>query len=219
MIVYVGSIPYIVNDVSHSGILGMIHGKRRFRNYDGTLTEEGKIRYGRKKKQHPVKELSDDDLVKKTQRLRNENAYLQEQSRNNELTAPAWKKMVKKGVKIAGKVLGASGDILVKTISGVASFTAKELLSDLKDNADKARQKANKKKGQKPKDDDDDDDNDDDDDDDDHKQRGGQHSQPWERTRSMGFDYESIGRDWMHNTSGLNEEDERRRPRKQRLLG
>lgn len=34
------------NELAHHGILGMKWGIRRYRNADGTLTEEGKMRYG-----------------------------------------------------------------------------------------------------------------------------------------------------------------------------
>ncbi len=35
------------NELRHWGILGMKWGVRRYQNEDGTLTEAGKIRYGR----------------------------------------------------------------------------------------------------------------------------------------------------------------------------
>jgi RimJ/RimL family protein N-acetyltransferase len=43
---YIGSIP-VSDELYHHGILGQKWGIRRFQNSDGTLTEEGKKRYGR----------------------------------------------------------------------------------------------------------------------------------------------------------------------------
>lgn len=45
---YIGSQSFGYNDLSHHGILGMKWGIRRFQNSDGTLTPEGKERYGSK---------------------------------------------------------------------------------------------------------------------------------------------------------------------------
>jgi hypothetical protein len=42
---YVGSVPYS-DELYHHGIKGMHWGVRRYTNPDGTLTEEGKARYG-----------------------------------------------------------------------------------------------------------------------------------------------------------------------------
>lgn len=38
---------YSSNYLNHSGVKGMQWGKRRYQNLDGSLTEEGKIHYGR----------------------------------------------------------------------------------------------------------------------------------------------------------------------------
>lgn len=46
MTYYIGTTP-ISSHLDHSGIPGMRWGRRRFQNEDGSLTEEGKIRYGR----------------------------------------------------------------------------------------------------------------------------------------------------------------------------
>lgn len=45
MIYYVGNYAFDSDYIEHSGIKGQKWGIRRFENYDGTLTEEGKLRY------------------------------------------------------------------------------------------------------------------------------------------------------------------------------
>ena len=45
---YVGSIPVIESDLRHYGITGMKWGVRRYQNEDGSLTPDGKARYGSK---------------------------------------------------------------------------------------------------------------------------------------------------------------------------
>lgn len=46
------------SDLEHHGILGQKWGVRRFRNPDGTLTEEGKLRYGSHAERVPEKEFA-----------------------------------------------------------------------------------------------------------------------------------------------------------------
>ena len=46
MTYYVAGIPYSPNDIYHHGIKGQKWGLRRFQNDDGSLTEEGRRRYG-----------------------------------------------------------------------------------------------------------------------------------------------------------------------------
>lgn len=43
---YIGGIQYSANDIYHHGIKGQKWGIRRFQNEDGTLTAEGRKRYG-----------------------------------------------------------------------------------------------------------------------------------------------------------------------------
>ena len=81
------------SSIQHSGIKGMKWGVRRFQNLDGSLTPEGKIRYGGDTKVGDVKRqktstskeeiwrskdaetLSDDELNKRNRRLQQEQQY------------------------------------------------------------------------------------------------------------------------------------------------
>lgn len=73
-----GSADYI----QHYGIRDMKWGIRRFQNADGTLTEEGKKRYGRDSipesetwKKSDASKLSDDELRRRNNRLQTERQY------------------------------------------------------------------------------------------------------------------------------------------------
>jgi len=149
MIVYYDSVPYIIEDpIQHSGILDMKWGQRRFRNYDGTLTEAGKLRY---RKKRSVKDLSDEELSNSLRRLKAENDYISALSKNRELTAPKWKKRTAAGVKIAGKILGTVGGAALKSIGSSSSFIVNELIKDLQEDAKESRETAVKQKVSQPK--------------------------------------------------------------------
>lgn len=61
--------------LEHDGSKGMKWHVRRYRNYDGTLTPEGRERYGVGPARDAHKSMSDEELTKYTQRLNKENAY------------------------------------------------------------------------------------------------------------------------------------------------
>lgn len=70
-------------NLSHSGIKGMKWGRRRYQNPDGTLTPEGKKRYGddshedyrRAHNTKSVKQMSDKELRERNNRLQMEKQY------------------------------------------------------------------------------------------------------------------------------------------------
>lgn len=84
--------------IVHFGIKGQKWGIRRFQNEDGTLTEEGKTRYGRQQedskkwKPEDARNLSDDELRKRLNRLQMEDNY-------KRLTQSTFKKETKDALK------------------------------------------------------------------------------------------------------------------------
>lgn len=70
---------YEDNYLAHWGITGMKWGVRRFQNPDGSLTEEGKLRYIRKeneaKRKKKVSEMTDQELRERLNRLTLEKQY------------------------------------------------------------------------------------------------------------------------------------------------
>ena len=75
----------INGELQHAGIKGMKWGIRRFQNPDGTLTAEGKKRYGdgssekkssgTTRKRTSVKSMSDEELNRRIKRLEAEKRY------------------------------------------------------------------------------------------------------------------------------------------------
>ena len=53
---YIGGMP-VTDELYHHGILGQKWGIRRYQNKDGTLTAEGKKRYGSEKEQKKLADL------------------------------------------------------------------------------------------------------------------------------------------------------------------
>lgn len=82
--------------LSHYGILGQKWGQRRYQNEDGTLTEEGKARYGKNGrsnwKQSDLKNLSDAELRRRLKRLNMEKQY-------KDMTEPPMSKRTKEILK------------------------------------------------------------------------------------------------------------------------
>lgn len=113
-----------MNELTHSGILGMKWGVRRYQYKDGSLTPEGRKRYSSGNsaktysndkstsesetiKRRNVKDMSDDELRREVNRLQLEKSYAQ-------LTAPA---NVDAGQTVAQKALKKMGDSFVSTLA------------------------------------------------------------------------------------------------------
>lgn len=108
------------NEVTHSGIKGQKWGVRRYQYENGTLTEEGKERYGRTpKKEKPqkpesatwkssdAKYLSDEELNRRNSRLQREEQY-------RRMTQSRAEKAAKWIAATAGTVLVASAIGMLK---------------------------------------------------------------------------------------------------------
>ena len=89
--------------LEHYGVLGQKWGVRRYQNEDGTLTSEGKARYGSKDekaydsksntwKSKDAQYLTDDELNRRNSRLQRERQY-------RDLTTPPIKKETKEALK------------------------------------------------------------------------------------------------------------------------
>lgn len=148
MTYYVGSIPCSSSDVKHWGLSGMKWGVRRYRNPDGTLTEEGKVRYYGSTKKSVVKAFGDSDLDSMTRRLQKENFYIETANRNKHLTESSLSKgakVVKRTiVKVASNAIYnldraamAIGKAYIKSIYGPEQKDNKKGNKDKKDKKDK----------------------------------------------------------------------------------
>lgn len=115
------------NTIQHHGILGMKWGVRRYQNKDGTLTPEGKKRKGDDSKtratngkdseQHSkprtVKDLTDDELRTRINRLEMEKRY-------KDLVKSSETKKVSKGKAFVIDVLEKSGKNIASQVTTYA---------------------------------------------------------------------------------------------------
>lgn len=114
----------------HSGIKGMRWGIRRFQNEDGSLTEEGKARYGKRSEKRPKPEsatwkskdaryLSDAELNRRNSRLQREEQY---------------RRMTQSKMSKAGKWIAATaGTILVASAIGALKGRAQKNYKEILD--------------------------------------------------------------------------------------
>lgn len=113
--------------LAHFGIPGMKWGVRRFQNDDGTLTEEGKQRYGRDSepeskswKKSDASNLSDDELRRRNNRLQSERQYrdlttTQAERDRIQMRNEIKKDFLKKALLVpVGAVLAYAGTKLIK---------------------------------------------------------------------------------------------------------
>lgn len=123
--------------LEHHGIKGQKWGIRRFQNDDGSLTDEGKHRYGRGDgvpeskawKEKDADTLSDDELKRRIKRLQQEKQY-------KELTVSPLKK----------EAISIAKQIFVTTAVTVAATAISKKYSDIgKAGADWLRDKKNRK--------------------------------------------------------------------------
>lgn len=116
------------NELYHYGILGMKWGVRRYQNPDGTYTEVGKRRR-RNEESKPdtrsVKELGDQELRERTNRLNLENNYLNALRNNQQLTS----RQVSAGEKFVKGLLATAASAAV---AGVVSAYAKNFSNAFK---------------------------------------------------------------------------------------
>lgn len=90
------------NELYHFGIKGMKWGIRRYQNKDGSLTAAGKKRYSDSSIDNEIKNLTDQELRDRINRLNLEKQY-------RDLTTPSGQKQVNKGKQFVTSVLETSG--------------------------------------------------------------------------------------------------------------
>lgn len=141
--------------LQHYGIPKMRWGVRRFQNEDGSLTEEGKIRYGKKSKKTsepppPPKEYTNEELVRSgdpnlvlananklsTQELQAARLRMQELSSIRNMTMGEIRKkkepLIKRGAKLIGKAIAdQTADSTVKVAKGVTSYAIKKTVKNV----------------------------------------------------------------------------------------
>jgi len=141
--------------LAHYGIPKMRWGIRRFQNEDGSLTEEGKIRYGKKSKKTsepptPSREYTNEELVRSgdpnlvlananrlsTQELQAARLRMQELSSIRNMTMGEIRKkkepLIKRGAKLIGKAIAdQAADSTVKVAKGVTSYAIKKTVKNV----------------------------------------------------------------------------------------
>ena len=139
--------------LSHHGIKGQKWGVRRYQNEDGTLTIEGKKRYGSSKsepdtwKKEEAKDLSNEELDRRNARMQKENTYKQ----NIENRHPAQKEAKNIGKKIfMYSAVGAATALMSSKYKDALAKIGKKKLEDatkdaVKDTATKVVEKTVKK--------------------------------------------------------------------------
>lgn len=150
---------YEQNYLAHFGIKGQKWGVRRFQNEDGTLTNAGKQRYGddnsevKNWKKSDVKQLSDEELRRRNNRLQAERQYRDltttdsERERNQFRKDLVRKLMVVPVLAVAGiagrKYIGKGADFLGKKISKYGKQTIGKIKTNglLKEAANRGHEK------------------------------------------------------------------------------
>ena len=123
------------NELTHWGISGMKWGRRRFQNPDGTLTPEGRERYGvgaardagkqpeMKKPPKTVSEMSDQELKSRIDRLNMEKTYAQLTSEANERKRGPVRKAISKALTNLGdRVMGLAVDKVMDRLRNGEKF-------------------------------------------------------------------------------------------------
>lgn len=126
----------------HYGIAGQRWGIRRYQNEDGTLTEEGKLRYNEGQPESETwnkgeaKYLTDRELQRRNNRLNQERQYREALTTENERNAKQIKSDIVKKV-IAGTAISLAAVAMRGHWKQAASFVAKHsktLLTKIKTN-------------------------------------------------------------------------------------
>ena len=142
---------YEQNYLEHHGILGQKWGVRRYQNEDGTLTEEGKKRYGSDSepesktwKKKDAEKLSDEELRRRNNRLQAERQYrdlttTQAERERAQLKSEIKKDFIKKALIVpVGAIILYAGNKLIKNngtkvVDTIAKYGSK-VVSKIKEN-------------------------------------------------------------------------------------